>query len=293
MAKKLPVYSICSINGGDKRTESFMAARFADYVSERGYLLQPHGHSFYHLVLFTDGGGEQSIDFSPFPVKAGQIYFMTPGQVHSWNFKGTVDGYIVNFTGELFNDQSRNNPGLNLFSFFSGNKSDQVLQLNRQTKEAAIAIFETLLAEAKQGGNFHADMLRSLLVQLFITVSRQVNPERTALQGRPGSIMIRNFKSLVNTHYHELKLPSDYAALLYVTPNYLNSLSKDLLGKPAGEVIRDRIMLEAKRLLVNADKTISEIAAALQFPDNSYFTKFFKKYAEKTPEEFRKTFHIN
>jgi AraC-like DNA-binding protein len=51
-------------------------------------------------------------------------------------------------------------------------------------------------------------------------------------------------------------------------------------------------MLEAKRLLINADISISEIAVHLNFQDNSYFTKFFKKYAGKTPEEFRKEYHI-
>jgi AraC family transcriptional activator of pobA len=61
------------------------------------------------------------------------------------------------------------------------------------------------------------------------------------------------------------------------------------LGIPAGEVIRNRIALEAKRLLINNDLTVQEIAGQLNFADNSYFTKFFKKQVGITPEEFRKT----
>jgi AraC family transcriptional activator of pobA len=53
-------------------------------------------------------------------------------------------------------------------------------------------------------------------------------------------------------------------------------------------VIRNRVILEAKRLLVNLDLNITEIAGKLNFADNSYFTKFFKKYTGQTPEEFRK-----
>jgi len=56
----------------------------------------------------------------------------------------------------------------------------------------------------------------------------------------------------------------------------------------AGELIRDRIILEAKRLLVNAKMSVSEIAHELNFVDNSYFSRFFKKYAGVTPEVFRK-----
>jgi AraC family transcriptional regulator, transcriptional activator of pobA len=61
-----------------------------------------------------------------------------------------------------------------------------------------------------------------------------------------------------------------------------------VLGIPAGEVIRNRIILEAKRLLVNNDMTVLEIANYLNFADNSYFSKFFKRLEGVTPEEFRK-----
>ena len=61
-----------------------------------------------------------------------------------------------------------------------------------------------------------------------------------------------------------------------------------LLGKPAGEVIRDRLLLEAKRLLVNVDMGIAEIAYKLSFTDHAHFTKFFKKETGETPDEFRK-----
>jgi AraC-like DNA-binding protein len=75
---------------------------------------------------------------------------------------------------------------------------------------------------------------------------------------------------------------------LYITPNHLNALSKEQLGISAGELIRNRIILEAKRLLAIKDYSIAEIAYELSFADNSYFTKFFKKIEGVTPEEFRK-----
>ena len=75
---------------------------------------------------------------------------------------------------------------------------------------------------------------------------------------------------------------------LAVTPNYLNSVCKSISGKTAGEIIRNRIVLEAKRLLVNSQFTISQIAFELNFEDNSYFTKFFKSNAGISPLDFRK-----
>ena len=76
--------------------------------------------------------------------------------------------------------------------------------------------------------------------------------------------------------------------MLHITPNHLNALVQEILGRPAGAVIRDRVLLEAKRLLTNADMTAAEIAYELNFQDNSYFSRFFKKYAGVTPEGFRR-----
>jgi AraC family transcriptional activator of pobA len=293
MAKKqLPVYSICTIKGNDNNPEEFIVSRFSEYLALRGYLLQPHGHSFYHLVFFTKGAGKQSIDFNSFSVKPGQIYFMNPGQVHNWQFSEGVDGFIVNFSESFFLPLFTGAQYLERFPFFGGYGEDQVIQLPKDAQQEATRLFEKLLAELKPVKSHTADMIRILLLQLFIMVSRQIEPGRLKQLAKPGYTVLRNFQKLVNESYARLKLPSEYAALLYVTPNYLNALCKDLLGKPAGEVIRERIILEAKRLLVNADISISEISNQLNFLDNSYFTKFFKKYAGKTPEEFRKAYHI-
>lgn len=81
--------------------------------------------------------------------------------------------------------------------------------------------------------------------------------------------------------------------MLYVTPNHLYALCKDLTDLSAGELIRNRILLEAKRLLTNAKINVSEIAVDLGFADNSYFSKFFKKYEGVSPEVFRKQFIKN
>ncbi|PZR26420.1 MAG: AraC family transcriptional regulator [Citrobacter freundii] len=292
MPQKLPVYSIRTIKGADGKPAEFIICRFGEYLAQRKYLLQPHGHSFYHLVFFTKGAGKQAIDFTSFMVKPGQIYFMNPGQVHSWQFSGEVDGYIVNFSESFFDSFFKEPNYLERFPFFGGYGDDQVIHLSGHWLTEVTTLFERLLNELKPVKNHATEMIRTLLLQLFITVTRQIEPTRLKQLSKPGFTTLRNFQKLVNEHFTTLKLPSEYAARLYVTPNYLNALCRDLLGKSAGEIIRDRIMLEAKRLLINADLSISEIATLMNFQDNSYFTKFFKKYTGKTPEDFRKDFYI-
>jgi len=132
------------------------------------------------------------------------------------------------------------------------------------------------------------DMVRALMLQVFILINRINTDNKETQQPLYNYTLLKTFQKLIEKNFVTLKLPKDYAELLYITPNHLNALCNDLLGISAGEVIRNRILLEAKRLLINLNLTISEISYQLNFNDNSYFTKFFKKYTGLTPEEFRK-----
>ena len=277
---------MCSLSGHDRVLHEIIAEPFAAYLKVHPNLHLPHRHSFYHIVFFTDGSGYHTIDFERFDVKAGQIYFMIPGQVHSWNFKGRVDGFVINFSDDLFRSFLSNNVYLQKYPFFRGIARDSVCQLPEDVE--AKRLFEKMIREIKKDDDIAVDFIRACLIELFITVFRTSPETPSSRAPQQNQVILSNFGKLVDTYYAEKRLPKDYAAMLYITPNHLNALCKDLLGKQAGEIIRDRILLEAKRLLINAGMSISEIALQLRFSDNSHFTKFFKKCTHITPEEFRK-----
>ncbi|KAA5535170.1 helix-turn-helix domain-containing protein [Taibaiella lutea] len=261
---------------------------FKIYLSKNPHLKVVHKHSFYHLVYFTEGSGSHTIDFESFPVKKGMIYFMRPGQVHQWNFKGNVDGFIINFS-PLFISRYLHAGIMEQFSFFNGYATDQVKVLDAIHRKEAEALFEAILKEKELELRQSPLMIASLLIQLFIAVQRSVADAKPEI-ARPNynTTILRSFQSLIEKHFLELKLPKDYAALLHVTPSQLNAICKEQLDVSAGELIRNRIILEAKRLLVNFELSVNFIALELNFPDASYFVKFFKKYVGSTPDVFRK-----
>ncbi len=284
----IPVYDICSLSGHDHIHQDLIAEPFAAYLEVHPNLHLPHRHSFYHIVLFTEGSGYHTIDFERFDVRSGQIYFMIPGQVHSWNFDGHVDGFVINFSEGLFRSFLSDAAYLEKFTFFRGIARDSVRELIPNAQSGIKTVFRNIVDEVRNSDATSLDLVRACLIELFILVFRN-SPAHTATQAPLQSqTVLFNFRKLVDKYYAEKRLPREYAAMLYITPNHLNALCKDLLGKPAGEVIRDRILLEAKRLLINADMAISEISNQLNFSDNSHFTKFFKKCLHITPEEFRK-----
>lgn len=288
MAKtSIPVYDICTID--QRAQKDLLVERFGPYLAKHyQHLHRPHRHSFYHLVLFTKGKGSHTIDFEKFAVKPFQVYFMIPGQVHSWHFEGQVDGYIVHFTEALFTAFLHNRHYLEQFHFFQGAAEDGICQLQTSIHTQIVALFEAMLAEISQRKELNLDMIRLKLLELFITVDRNCAGRKKANVPQQKITLLRRFQNLIDKHFRDIRLPKEYAELLYVTPNQLNALCQDLLGKTAGDVIRDRVLLEAKRLLTNADMTITEIAYDLNFGDNSYFNRFFRKYVGMTPDVFRK-----
>lgn len=285
MKKAFPVYDICSLS--DHQHDDLLISRFAPYLQKHQNLSMAHKHSFYHVVFFTEGGGTHAIDFKSFAVKPYQIYFMVPGQVHSWSFDGPVDGYIINFSASFFQSFLLRPDYLDNLPFFTGNVDDEVINLNTNLHRQVVDLFEQLVTESNHIGRMGMDLIKAMMLQLFILVARQ-GEGKQSLAPNYNYTLLQSFRKLTDKNFATLKLPKDYAALLYITPNHLNAMCNDILGISAGDVIRNRVILEAKRLLVNLDLNITAIAGQLNFADNSYFTKFFKKHTGQTPEEFRK-----
>ena len=283
----IPKFDICSLT--EYRQDDIMVSRFSKYLSQHyNHLAAPHRHSFYHLVFFTEGTGKHTIDFNHFKVQPCQIYFMVPGQVHSWNFEGKVDGYVVNFSMEFFQSFLLRPDYIDSFSFLTGDTQKSVINLSDHTKDLIIALFEKMVDHSQSGARLGPDMIRLLLLQIFVEIEQGYFSDDKNISSNQNNMLLKNFRKLIERNFLELKLPGEYAELLFISPNHLNAICKEHLGMQAGELVRERILLEAKRLLVNMDVSISEIAYKLNFNDNSYFTKFFKKEVGMTPDAFRK-----
>ncbi|WEK38248.1 MAG: helix-turn-helix transcriptional regulator [Candidatus Pseudobacter hemicellulosilyticus] len=289
----IPVYDISKLSPSAGPQGEFLIERLAGYL-ERHYehLHFPHRHTYYQLVLFTRGNGHHTIDFSNFDVSPFQLYCMIPGQVHSWHFSDDTDGFIINFSDTFFRSLLLNPHYLERFPFFSGVAEDGICQVPPALYEELVDLLGKMMQLACSKRDSDEDLLRLLLLQFFIRVKQSCTNVAVVGRSLPAqkTLLLRNFRRLIDAHFRTTRLPKEYADLLYVTPNHLNALCHDLLNKTAGELIRDRVLLEAKRLLTNAKMSVTEIAYELNFQDNSYFNRFFKKYTGSTPDDFRKQF---
>jgi AraC family transcriptional regulator, transcriptional activator of pobA len=98
---------------------------------------------------------------------------------------------------------------------------------------------------------------------------------------------VKNFKELVESHFHEWHQVQDYASALSVTPGYLNDVIRESLPLSAKEYIQSRLILEAKRISLYTKKSGKEIGYDLGFEDPSHFSKFFKLQTGQSLAEFK------
>ncbi len=99
--------------------------------------------------------------------------------------------------------------------------------------------------------------------------------------------VVFKFRKAVDHHFMNLKTVDEYANLLHISPGHLNKICKLHLNKNASSLIKERIFLEAKRLILYSGKTITEVAYELNYTDSSNFSRFFSSLQKESPEEFR------
>lgn len=99
--------------------------------------------------------------------------------------------------------------------------------------------------------------------------------------------IVERFLELVHTHYREERMISFYANKLCITPKYLSKIVKENTGRSAGEWIENHVVLDARAMLQSSDMTIQQIAVSLNFPNQSFFGKYFKRATGMSPKQYR------
>ena len=171
---------------------------------------------------------------------------------------------------------------------FFGTQKTPVVTLDAGEVRKFDLLYEVFIDEFKTKDNIQGEMLRMLLKRLIIKTTRLAK-EQLITKGLGDSQIdiIRKFNVLVDIHFRDKRHVSDYADLLFKSPKTLSNLFAKYSQKTPLQIIHERLVLEAKRLLLYTDKTAKEIAHELGFDEVASFHKLFKKVVNQTPQQFK------
>ena len=249
----------------------------------------PRRHTFYLLLWIIHGEGQNVIDFESCELKPNQLHLVRPGQVQYWDNLVALDGYYLTFTESLF-PLAGSTTLLKKLTLFDSIDSKLVLTFSADEAKIMTAHIQQLVNEFDQHEVAWEEAIVSWLQLILIALERR----RQQLYAQPtpnaGQTLTRAFRQLVKAHAIEQHQLGYYAAQLGITTAHLSATTKEASGVSAGRIIRQQLVLEAKRLLAHSTLTVAQIAEQLNFEDASYFGRFFKRETHQTPRQFRTSF---
>lgn len=245
----------------------------------------------YIRVLYLPAGYSVTVDFRRWDTKKPALFFINSNQYFRVEKAGVAKGYFIYYNRDFYcvqiHDEEVACDGL-LFNNIHGMP---MTVLAPAEDRLVVGILQNILAELERKDSQHEEMIRTYLKQMIIVATRVWKQQQLGqLEEGPAEDLefFRGFSRLVEIHFREKHSVNDYAELLGMAAKTLSKKFNRLRLTQPNEVIKDRIMLEAKRLLVYSPMSIKEIAYDLGYDDPAYFNRLFTSKAGCTPAVFRK-----
>ncbi|MES1219175.1 MAG: helix-turn-helix domain-containing protein [Bacteroidota bacterium] len=264
--------------------------RVENVIQTVGNAIPTNKWSYYRICLLTNGSVEFITGMHKFNAEKNTLIIWPPRIVtSSKNWESDTTGYVLLFNLDFF---LKNN-------FPHKNIKDKVMlsaalephiRISQAQADGMIDIFEAILGESKIPNSNSFEFIALKVFELLLLNERIFNSRQTPQTNIPVTDIARKFENLLEVNYLKESTVSFYASELNVHPNHLNAIVKKSSGLTAKVFIQNRLLLEAKYLLLSTSLSIKEISNELGFTNPDYFTTFFNKFEKTSPTLYRTTF---
>lgn len=290
---ELPLIDFDSLKSRLYMYESYQAdILVADLNSQDVFLNDPVRVNALQVLLVLEGSIDLSIDYVLFQASTNTVVTIMPTHItkvmkYSPNFKGRLMA-----VSRAFLEQSMMpNHSSSMIQYMKIRKNPTILLQESEIKtldECMLRLRQTILQTSH---HLQPLLIQNTLMGFFIEMGN-IFSERKEYNTPPSLTrkeeLFESFLRILYMYCKEQHVVSFYAEQLYITPQYLSLILKELTGRSANKWIDEALMQEAKILLKAPQATVQQVADALHFSDQSTFGKFFKKHAGMSPMEYRK-----
>ncbi|TDS15073.1 AraC family transcriptional regulator [Maribacter caenipelagi] len=248
---------------------------------------KPKQAGIYIFIRTTTQKASLEVDGVPYTISEDSLLALTP--VQFFRYTEGSELVVYQFNREFYcikdHDQEVSCAGL----LFFGNAHIPVIDLGEKEQRKFDTLHEVFVDELETEDTIQAEMLRMLMAR-FMIMSTRLLKAKEGFSNESNDVkvdLLRGFNLLVETHYRTEHSVSFYADKLFKSSKTLSNTFSKFNTTPL-QIIHERIILEAKRLLIYTDKTTKEIAYEIGFDDASHLSRLFKKQTQQSPSDFKK-----
>lgn len=241
----------------------------------------------YKIFWIKEGSGTYHIDFKSYTFNGGVLFFLSPGQMFSVTSEKIKEAYQLSFEQDFYCIQTHDAEIACNGVLFNNVYETPFVKPSQKDSQKLTFIIESLVDEFESTETAKHDMLQAYLKQ-FMIQSVRIKKQYQVLKEDPETKLFKDFSLLVSQNFKKLHSVTDYANRLGVSPKSLTKSFQKAGTKTPSDLIKSRIILEAKRQLLYATESIKFIAFDLGFNDPAYFSRFFSKATGQSPKQFQK-----
>lgn len=249
-------------------------------------------NSFYTIIWLKKGEGLLRADFSEYLFKGNTLFTFAPYQPFMISTDQNISGIALQFHSDFYCIHRNQNETSCDAVLFNNIYQEPFIAIDSLTEANLDLQIEQLKTEIQHNAKEHYELLIPILKIILITLSRLkslANIDKPKFVEANVPYVLQKLKKTIEENFKEKHSASDYATLLNISANALAKLVKAHFNKTLTELIKERIIIEAKRELYMTSKPIKEIAWHLGYADEYHFSRLFKTNTDISPQSYRDT----
>ncbi|SNR16685.1 AraC family transcriptional regulator [Tenacibaculum jejuense] len=246
-----------------------------------------HKVSFYVMVFISKGEGIHNINYQDYSYQKGTIFTLRKNNIHKF-YKSEASGKILVFTEDFIIKYSDKFETLKLFQLFNEMLSAPKIQLNSsEFEEIRKIVLQINIEFSNSNDSYSTPIIRSLVQVLILKLLQIKSKSNTNFDNKNYHLKFTKLQELIEKECFESKKVSFYAEKLGVSSKTLNNITQSIVGKSTKAFIDEILILQIKRLIINSQLSLTEIAYHVGFDSPTNFFKYFRKRTQLSPKEFK------
>lgn len=247
----------------------------------------PYRLDFYDITLISSGDGVFWLDNKRYAVEPNTVLFTSPGQARRWIVNG-LDGICLFFPAVFLLEHFNDPLFLHRLRYFHTDGGPYALSIGAGRQSRLMERLDAMHREISDLQSDSPHLLRAIAYEILIKLNRWYAERYGQQLDHSANHAVSRFRRLVERDFKSTRSVAAYAKSLGLTPGHLNHLCQKHLGRSAGDIVRGRVLAEARRLLVHTEHDIGRISLHLGYGDSSYFSRVFKRASGLSPLVYRR-----